>query len=221
MSTNGPITVRIARAHRPAAATSFTLTLQPGATVLDALEQIRVTRDETLLYRHSCHHGSCGTCGMMINGEPRLACTTRVDDLEIDLKPLPTMTPIGDLAVDPTPLFDGFPVPAAYIRESETNRDGQRPEQADRWERFEDCIECGLCVAACPVTQRFVGPAVLAGYNREIENHPERENELLPQVDTDHGVWACDRALRCSAVCPTGVYPARHIAILQRKIKKG
>ncbi|MFW6292149.1 MAG: NTP transferase domain-containing protein [Spirochaetota bacterium] len=42
----------------------------------------------------------------------------------------------------------------------------------------------------------------------------------MPEIDTPDGVWACDRALRCSAVCPLGVYPAKHIAVLQRKIEK-
>jgi succinate dehydrogenase / fumarate reductase iron-sulfur subunit len=65
-----------------------------------------------------------------------------------------------------------------------------------------------------------MGPAALAAYGRELEKHPEREAELLPQIDTPDGVWACDRALQCSAVCPLGVYPAKHIAILQRKIRK-
>jgi succinate dehydrogenase / fumarate reductase iron-sulfur subunit len=65
----------------------------------------------------------------------------------------------------------------------------------------------------------FKGPAALAAYGREIEKHPERASQLLPEIDTPDGVWACDRALQCSMVCPLEVYPAKHIAVLQRKAK--
>ncbi|MCG8481584.1 MAG: 2Fe-2S iron-sulfur cluster-binding protein [Spirochaetales bacterium] len=211
----------------------FEAPVRRHTTVVDALEWIKSRLDASLMFRHSCHHGSCGTCGMVINGERRLACTTNVmellrDSAEVDgpsaveIRPLRTMRHLGDLAVDPTPLFRDFPVAAGYIRPSEANKGSLVPEEIERYERFENCIECGLCVSACPVIslRGFMGPAALAAYNREIEKRPERAKELLPIVDTEEGVWGCDRHLACSAVCPTGVYPAKHIAVLQRKIKK-
>lgn len=191
-------------------------------TLLDALEEIRAREDSSLLYRHSCHHGSCGTCGMTVDGERVLACTTRLEDLgdEASVDPLAPFPVIRDLAIDPAPLFRDFPDEGGYLRESEANKDAETPPEVTTFTRFENCIECGLCVSVCPVQQSFKGPAALAAYGRELEKHPEREAELLPEIDTPDGVWACDRALRCSAVCPLGVYPAKHIAILQRKIRK-
>jgi succinate dehydrogenase / fumarate reductase iron-sulfur subunit len=160
---------------------------------------------------------------MIINGERRLACTTRITELSsdsVELKPLETMRLIGDLAVDPTPLFADFPPEAGYLRPSEANKGSETPEEVPVYRRFENCIECGLCVSACPVIpmRSFMGPAALAAYNRELDKHPERADELLPHVDRDEGAWGCDRHLACSAVCPTGVYPAKHIAMLQKKI---
>lgn len=195
-------------------------------TLLDSLERIRAREDRSLLYRHSCHHGSCGTCGMIADGERVLACTTRLSDLpeEATIDPLSPFPVLGDLAIDPAPLYRDFPDEASYLRESEVNTESEVPEELaseDRgFTRFENCIECGLCVSACPVRQRFMGPAALAAYGRELEKHPERESELLPEIDRDEGVWGCDRALKCSQVCPLGVYPAKHIAVLQRKIDK-
>jgi succinate dehydrogenase/fumarate reductase iron-sulfur protein len=230
VSTLDAVRVRIERKQRREAWSEYSVPFEAHTTVVDILEWIRSNLDETLLYRHSCHHGSCGTCGMLVNGERRLACTTNVaalceksdEDPVIELRPLQTMNHIGDLAVDPTPLFKDFPRAASYLRPSEANRDAQTPEEIDRYVRFENCIECGLCVSACPVIplRGFMGPAALAAYNREIDKRPERTEELLPEVDTDKGAWGCDRHLACSAVCPTGVYPAKHIAMLQRKIKK-
>ncbi len=191
-------------------------------TVLDALEEIRTKHDHTLLYRHSCHHGSCGTCGVIADGERILACTTRLESIEGDVRldPLSPFDVIGDLAVDPGALFSDFPQDATYLRESDANPDSVPPEEISGFQRFENCIECGLCVSACPVTRKFIGPAALAAYNRELEKSPEREHELLPEVSGPDGVYGCDRALRCSQVCPLGVYPAKHIAILKRKVEQ-
>lgn len=194
-------------------------------TILDALEQIRVHEDPDLLYRHSCHHGSCGTCGVEADGEPVLACTTRLVDLPetVELGPLSAFPVIGDLAVDASTLTAGYPSGASYLRDSAplSAPDGTRgevPAELSLFRRFENCIECGLCVTACPVTEKFMGPAALAAWNRELEKNPERGEEVLNAVSGPDGVDACVRALRCSAVCPTGVYPAKHIALLKRRL---
>ena len=67
---------------------------------------------------------------------------------------------------------------------------------------------------------RIYGTGRTGGVQSELDKNPERSAELLPEVDTDQGAWGCDRHLACSAVCPTGVYPAKHIVMLQKKIKK-
>lgn len=227
------VVFRIARPQRDEKWSEFEVPVKGHTTVVDSLEWIQSHSDHTLMFRHSCHHGSCGTCGMIINGDQALACTTRVLDLveaaeedgrdtTVEVRPLQTMNHIGDLAVDPVPLFKDFPLNGSYLRPSEFNKDSETPDEIEGYVRFENCIECGLCVSSCPVItiRDFVGPAALAAYNREIEKNPDRSEELLAQVDSDRGVWGCDRHLECSRVCPTGVYPAKHIAQLQRKIKK-
>lgn len=239
MNVQREVLFRVERSRRSVGWGEYTVPVEEHTTVVDALEWIEANVDRTLLFRHSCHHGSCGTCGMLVNGARKLACTTNVLEIVaeaeqtgagaqrdgaavVELRPLQTMTHIGDLAVDPTPLFRDFPAAAEYLRPSEANKESETPDEVDRYVRFENCIECGLCVSACPVIslRGFMGPAGLAAYNRELDKHPERSAELLPQVDTDQGAWGCDRHLACSAVCPTGVYPAKHIVMLQKKIKK-
>ena len=206
---------------RDAELSSYTVDLHDKANVLDGLEQIRSEQEPDLLYRHSCHHGSCGTCGMMINGERKLACLTLVSELEgpIELRPLEPFPVIRDLAVDPAPLYEDFPREASYIRPSELVKDRDVPEEIEGYTRFENCIECGLCVSACPVTVSFMGPAALAAWNRLREKDSSREQEVLKAVDVKRGVWSCDRAFACSKTCPLGVAPAKHIAQLQRAIK--
>ena len=82
---------------------NFSLKIEPDVSVLDALEKIRLEQDNTLMYRHSCHHSSCGTCACRINGEERLTCITKLADLEGDII---TLTPLkGFLVNAPNCLF--------------------------------------------------------------------------------------------------------------------
>jgi succinate dehydrogenase/fumarate reductase iron-sulfur protein len=186
-------------------------------TLLDALESLRVRREPELLYRHSCHHGSCGTCGALVNGEPRLLCVAILDEIPGDpilLQALPKATRIGDLAVHPGPLFRGIPERAPYRRPSPA----ADPEAEA--ERLEDCIECGLCNAACPVDFPFVGPAALSAVHRTRELDPARGEAMLDMAARPEAVPSCARALACSRVCPTGVQPGRRIQEL-RQILEG
>lgn len=59
----------------------YTYAVSPNTTVLELLELTRKEHDSSLMYRHSCHHGSCGTCTCIINGKERLACTTTIESL--------------------------------------------------------------------------------------------------------------------------------------------
>jgi succinate dehydrogenase / fumarate reductase iron-sulfur subunit len=204
----------------------FTIEADPGASVLDGLEQIRLTLDKTLMYRHSCHHSSCGTCACKINGEEKLTCITKIGELgtnPVTLAPLEGFKPVGDLVVDVTRLYDDLSVGWGYLRKSEGIGVDRRPAVSSRFTRFENCIECGACVSACPVTKKntaFLGPAALAAINCELQKSPQNEKALLALAGSKRGERLCDRALNCSRVCPTGVYPARHIADLRRIFKK-
>jgi succinate dehydrogenase / fumarate reductase iron-sulfur subunit len=225
--------------------------LQVGksTTVLEVLEDLS-RRDRTLMFRRSCHHGSCGTCACRINGRERLACTTRVLELDTDvvtLEPLNKLQRIGDLVVDPADFFAEYPAEWRILRLSEANPEAQPPQELAAFVRLENCIECGACISACPV-EDFLGPAVLAGINRERLNRmqadaapdhagpdkarleprgsrdgssPETRNHeraLLELAGGERGVWKCQRALHCSRVCPTAVYPARHIQELRNEL---
>lgn len=201
----------------------YDVSLPAGATVLEALESVRTAQDGSLMYRHSCHHGSCGTCGLQVNGSPRLACLTSIDDIgdgPVVLDPLTGFPHVRDLVVRTDTMFEQFPDDGGYVRKSETNRGAARPAEVREFVRFENCIECGCCVSACPVTTAFMGPAALAAASRELANNPERETEILERVNRDDGVWPCRRSLECSRVCPAGVYPSRHIFQLQKTLSQ-
>jgi succinate dehydrogenase / fumarate reductase iron-sulfur subunit len=195
-------------------------------TILDGLEKIRLEQDATLMYRHSCHHSSCGTCACKINGTESLACTTKIKDLKsisITLAPLDGFRPIGDLVVDISPLFKNISEDWSYLKNSENVKSSQMPEGITQFVRLENCIECGACVSACPVTREnkgFLGPAALAALSNELKKSPPKAESLLSMAANKNGERLCERALNCSRVCPTGVYPARHISGLRRLVEK-
>lgn len=192
------------------------------ATVLDALESARIHIAPDLAYRHSCHHSSCGTCAAKIGGEERLTCVTKLADLPEDpvvLEPLDGFQVIADLAVDPAPLLRSIPPEWSYHRPDEAAAEGAGIGKTDPAERFEDCIECGACVSACPVTTEdpdFLGPAALAALNRQLEKGAD-EAPLLALAATPNAEPMCDRHIACSRRCPTGVAPAKHIFLLRRQ----
>ena len=134
MSTD-KITFRIMR-HKPGIIDpprfqNFSLEVKPDMTILDGLEKIRLEQDATLMYRHSCHHSSCGTCACKINGTEGLACTTKIENLKnnsITLVPLDGFRPIGDLVVDISPLFKNISEDWSYLKKSENVKPSQIPE---------------------------------------------------------------------------------------------
>jgi succinate dehydrogenase / fumarate reductase iron-sulfur subunit len=188
--------------------------------VLDALLAVRRRQDPSLTLRHSCLHASCGTCGMRVNGREVLACVTRLDGLgdEIVVEPLAGAPVTGDLVVDTEGLYRRLePTGRPLVRSSE--RAGPELEELVR---FEDCIECGLCLSACPVAAadpRYQGPAALAAAGRLLEEPRGADRTaVLGRVDDDHGAWRCHLAFECSEVCPAGVDPAGAIMGLRRRL---
>jgi succinate dehydrogenase / fumarate reductase iron-sulfur subunit len=208
-----------------------TVPVDQATSVLDVLIALG-RKDRTLMIRHSCHHGSCGTCACRINGREHLACLTRVLELDSDVvtvEPLNKLGKLGDLVVDPADFFREYPSDWQTQRLSQANPDAAPPEELAGYIRLENCIECGACVSACPV-EDFLGPAVLAGLNRERLNRQRPDPRCAAASDDDkpllelaggqRGVWKCRRALECSRVCPTAVYPARHIQELRNLLEE-
>lgn len=195
---------------------SYSFPYNRDETVLDLLMKAG-SEDKGLVFRHSCHHGSCGTCGCMINGRERLACRASISEFSensvITLEPLRGFRLLKDLLVDPRPLFS--PIGDAWPYLKSTPQEGLQ---------FENCIECGLCMSACPVQERFQGPAPLALLHRRMEaiegspSSASEQAELLEQAAAKDGVRACQRHVECSKVCPQQVSPARRIQDLRRQL---
>lgn len=208
------------RVARGAGFADYAVEAAEGRTLLDALEIIRGSGEAALRYRHSCHHGSCGTCGALVDGVERLMCLTQLSELgpgPVTVESLRKMAAVGDVAVDPSPVFAEMPEGTLYLRSSEVAHRAESPDGSPRM-RMENCIECGLCVSACPVTAPFSGPAALAAADRDREERPAREADALAFAAGRRGVAACERRFACSRACPQAVHPGRRIESLRRSL---
>jgi succinate dehydrogenase / fumarate reductase, iron-sulfur subunit len=199
----------------------FDVPIASRTTVLEALRWIQLHRDRTLSIRHSCLHASCGTCGMQVNGREVLACVTDVDDLgaTITVEPLANIPVLTDLVVDMREFVARFPDEIPSVRAAEQAPGVVPPDGIDAYERLEDCIECGLCLSACPVSATsdgYVGPAALAAAQRLLEEpRGVDRGRVLDWADDPLGAWRCHAAFECTAACPSNVRPAERIMALR------
>jgi succinate dehydrogenase / fumarate reductase iron-sulfur subunit len=205
----------------------FDVPVGPRTSVLDALRWIEVHADPSLMIRHSCFHASCGTCGVRINGREALACVTFVRDLgtTITVEPEANVPILADLVLDMREFYGRFPDRHPVVRSSEFLGDATAPDGLDGYERFEDCIECGLCLSACPIaatTDEYVGPAALSAAERLVEEPRGSDTPaILRWADDANAVWRCHATFECNEACPSGVRPAERIMALRRVLTEG
>jgi len=196
--------------------------------VLDALNHVKETMDPTLSYRWSCHMAVCGSCGMMINGEPKLACKAflREYDGVIRVEPLAHFPIQRDLVT----VIDDFVTKLKRVKPYlipkqdqpvEAGEFKQSPAELKKYKQYTLCINCMLCYAACPeygLVPKFIGPAAISLAHRYNEDSRDGGREQRQQeIASNEGVWECSFVGACSEVCPEHVDPAG--ALQQVKIK--
>lgn len=199
---------------------SYDVPLAREWAVLDGLNYIKDRLDGTLSFRSSCRMGICGSCGMTINGDPKLACATFLVDYvpgPIRVEPMRNFPVIRDLVVDISDFMTKLPrVKPWIIRDdnapSEDGEYRQTPAELEEFKQFSMCINCMLCYSACPVyalDPDFLGPAAIAlaqRYNLDSrDDGAEDRRDVLSAAD---GAWACTYVGECSVACPKDVDPA-------------
>lgn len=207
----------------------FMVPSRRGMTVLDGLLYIKENLDSTLAFRTSCRMGVCGSCGMLVNNYPHLACHTQIEEFKSDIitvKPLANLAIIKDLVVDLSPMFARHKSVKPYIirkdtaeMEKPTAEYYQTSGELDAFEQFSYCVKCGICLAACPTSasdRLFLGPQALAQcYHYNADTRDDGKEERNGVAASEHGVWHCHLAGACSEACPKGVDPALAIQLLK------
>ncbi len=188
------------------------------STVLEGIIWVIENLDPTVTARYACRMEICGSCSMEINGKPRMACSTIVDELGTDrirIDPMKHYEVVKDLVVDIEPLFDKYREAKPYIiREEEdySHELKQTPEEFKLYEQFSMCIKCGLCMAACPIVGSnpdYLGPAPLTAILRyNLDSRDEGKKYRIELADTEDGTVRCHFAGECTEVCPKDVDPS-------------
>jgi len=204
----------------------FTIPYNPDWVVLDALQYIKDHFDGTVSFRWSCHMGVCGSCGMMVNGTPKLTCAAFLRDYypkPILVEPLANFPVIRDLVVDVEDFMHKLQEVQPYVirDDLQTAEVGkgheflQTPDEVDDYKQFSMCINCMLCYAACPVygmEPRFLGPAAIALAHRyNMDSRDQGRNQRMSIIGSSEGIWECTFVGECSVVCPKNVDPAAAI----------
>ncbi|MCP5419997.1 MAG: fumarate reductase iron-sulfur subunit [Gammaproteobacteria bacterium] len=210
---------------------TFPLEEADGMTLFIALNEIREKQDASLQFDFVCRAGICGSCGMLINGRPGLACRTLTMHLgeEITLAPLPVFELIGDLSVNTGKWMRAMSErletwihtnEAVDLRKMEERMEPQLAEEIYELDR---CIECGCCVAACGTARMredFVGAVGINKIARfKIDPRDKRTDEdFYELVGDDDGVFGCMSLLGCHDVCPKELPLQTQIAFVRRKM---
>ncbi|MFY9584490.1 MAG: succinate dehydrogenase/fumarate reductase iron-sulfur subunit [Candidatus Acidiferrales bacterium] len=207
---------------------SYQVPLRKDWVVLDALNYIKDKVDGSLTFRWSCRMGICGSCGMMVNGEPKLTCATFLISYApgpVRVEPLRYFPVVRDLIVEMTDFMVKLKSVKPWIirREEKSVADGeylQTPQQLETYKQFSMCINCMLCYAACPVyglDPLFSGPAAIALAQRyNLDSRDQGSGERMEILSQHEGIWGCTFVGECTEVCPKHVDPAG--AIQQYKL---
>jgi len=206
----------------------YTVPFRDDWVVLDALNYLKDEVDGSISYRWSCRMGVCGSCGMMVNGTPKLTCAAFLKDYypgPVRVEPLANFPVERDLIVNITDFAKKLKDVKPFIirKEEKPVSEGeylQSPAELANYKQFSMCINCLLCYAACPVyglEPSFVGPAAIALAQRyNLDSRDQGQEQRRDVIFRHEGIWECTFVGECSEVCPKDVDPAG--AIQQAKV---
>jgi succinate dehydrogenase / fumarate reductase iron-sulfur subunit len=188
-----------------------------GMVVLDAVHQIQAQQAGDLAVRWNCKAGKCGSCSAEVNGNPRLMCMTRLNQLDLStpvtIEPMRAFPSIRDLVTDVSWNFQAKKSIRKF-RPRPAEADGtwrMAQPDAERVQEFRKCIECFLCQDVCHVLRdhrkhdEFIGPRFLI-YTAALEMHPLDTENRLEELRTAHGIGYCNITKCCTKVCPEDIH---------------
>jgi succinate dehydrogenase / fumarate reductase iron-sulfur subunit len=191
----------------------YTVEVDKGMVVLDGLFNVQAQHANDLAIRWNCKAGKCGSCSMEINGKPRLACMTRLNDFDpgerITVTPMRSFPVIKDLVTDVSWNYKQNKRIAPF-KPGKKGKDGKyrmNSESAERVQEFRKCIECYLCQNTCHVIRdhekkdEFVGPRFMIRL-ASLEMHPLDTEDRVKAIRDDYGSGMCNITKCCTNVCP-------------------
>ncbi|MBL8352839.1 MAG: succinate dehydrogenase/fumarate reductase iron-sulfur subunit [Burkholderiaceae bacterium] len=202
---------------------TYEVPFRDDLSVLQGLQYIKDHLDGSLTFRWSCRMAICGSCGMMVNGVPQLACHSFLRDYlpgPVRVEPLDHFPVVHDLVIDQSEFLNKLESVKPWLmpateRTLSAGAYNQTPAQMAKYHAYSQCINCLLCYAACPqvaLKPGFAGPAALALMHRyNADSRDQGWAARAEAANADDGVWGCTYVGECSEVCPKAVDPAHAI----------
>lgn len=199
--------------------------ISPDMSFLEMLdvvnEGLQANGEEPIAFDHDCREGICGSCSLVINGQPHgpvNACTTcqlhmrmfsNGDTITIEPWRASAFPVIKDLVTDRR-AFDRIIQSGGFISvptgaAPDANAILVPKEESDKAMDAAQCIGCGACVAACKNSSAMLFVAAKVGHLGMLpQGQPERHRRVLNMVATmdAEGFGACTNTGSCSAACP-------------------
>lgn len=213
---------------------SYRVPLRPNQTVLDVVTWIQRNVDPSLSYRFACRVGVCGSCAMSVNGTPRWTCRTHVSKVvrngALTIGPLENLPVIKDLATDMAVFFEKWQRAQGVFAPSKGRQDAVEQIRPDNPERQAvdaaiECINCGVCYAACDTVRwdpDYLGPAALnRAWSLVNDARDAGKKDRLAALARAGGCFSCHSHQSCQQLCPQSLNPTGAIAGLKRRIAHG
>jgi len=213
----------------------FEIPYRANMNVISALMEIQRNPNKSdgkktspVCWESNCLEEVCGACSMVINGKPRQACSSLIDQLEqpVRLEPMRTFPIVRDLVVNRERMFNSLKRVKAWIPIDGTYDLGPGPRLAEskrQWAyELSKCMTCGVCMEACPnVNDRnsFIGPFAISQV-RLFNTHPTGEmnkEERLDALMENGGIEGCGNSQNCVRSCPKGIPLTTSIAAMNRE----
>lgn len=229
-ATATTIEVRVWRGDAAGEYQSFDVPMRDSQTVLDIVTWIQRHADPTLAYRFACRVGVCGSCAMTVNGRPRWTCRTHVSKVvengRVEIGPLANLPVIRDLATDMTPFFEKWQKAEGRFHPSRSRHDPIESISPASPERMAadaaiECINCGVCYAACDTVRwnpDYFGPAALnRSWSLVNDVRDSGNHQRLVAAASGGGCHNCHSHQSCEQLCPKALNPTASIAGLKRR----
>lgn len=209
----------------------YSVQVDAGMTVLQALHRIKETQDPTLTFRRSCGQAICGICAVRINRIPKLICHTLVDSVlehadELVMQPLGNLPTVRDLVSDQEPFWKAVEGTKPWLIRDERevlspDRESiMHPDDLPDVIQMANCINCAVCFSDCDARRgdaNFVGPMAAAKIYKFVADPRDGATEERLKMVEESGLWRCMFAYQCSW-CPKGVEPQEAIVALRKNI---
>ncbi|MCP3057005.1 succinate dehydrogenase/fumarate reductase iron-sulfur subunit [Aurantimonas marianensis] len=228
-SVERTIKVRVWRGKDDGRFESYEIPARENQTVLDVVTEVQRYHEPALAYRFACRVGVCGSCAMTVNGRPRWTCRTHVkrvvENGEMTIEPMRNMPRIKDLVCDMSEFFDkwhraGGKFKGKLTRHEKVAAVDPRDRKRKNADAGIECINCGVCYAACDVVswnEDYVGPAALnRAWTLLNDERHAAPREVLAMATADGGCSSCHTQGSCVKHCPVGISPTRSIAGIKR-----